>query len=89
MLPTTGRVAEVLPTSTRMRKTSVTRKQKEVKREKYNRVRVARLTVACEGPWSVGMGFSEGDAGEMLDGLDFWRRLEIKLGKAMQSVDRF
>lgn len=67
VLPTTVRL-EVLPTSTSIRNTRETRKQKEVKREKKRRVRVASLITGFERAW-------RGD--------DFWRRARELLGRAM------
>lgn len=84
MLPTTLRFAEVFPSSTRMRKTRLTRKQKEVKSAKYSRVRVAFLTVVFE---RVLLRCSEGEVcfseGEVVDWSDRWRQEEMKLGKAI------
>jgi hypothetical protein len=82
MLPTIVRL-EVLPTSTSMRKTSETRKQKEVKRAKKRRVRVACLIFVFEGGWLDGGAPSEGEVGEVLEGGDFWRRARGMLGRAM------
>ncbi len=82
MLPTIVR-PEVLPTSTSMRKTSETRKQKEVKRAKKRRVRVACLIFVFEGGWLDGRAPSEGEVREVLDGGDFWRRARGMLGRAM------
>lgn len=83
MLPTTLRLLEVLPTSTSIRKTSETRKQKEVKRAKKRRGRVACLMVGFEGEWLEGGAFSEGEVRKVFQGEDFWCRVGRKLGRAM------
>ena len=59
MLPTTRRWPEMLPTSTRMRKMRETRKQKEVKKAKMERVRVACLRLVAEESRVEGLAFSE------------------------------
>lgn len=61
MLPTTGLLPGMLPTSTRMTKTRVIRKKKEVNKANARRVLVARLTVDFEGVMPYGGVPSCGD----------------------------
>ncbi len=82
MLPRTVE-PEMLPTSTSMRKTRETRKQKEVKRAKKRRVRVACLMLVFVGECLGGRAPSEGEIGGVLEGGDSWRRARGMLGKAM------
>ena len=82
MLPTTGLVWDVLPTSTRMRKTRATKNREEVRRAKMKRVLVADLIALLEGcgVWTDGSSDEdEADSSFLFRG----PRVDMKDGSAM------
>ena len=77
MLPRTGWLGCVLPTSTRMRNARAMRKKNDVRRAKMRRVRVAALTLDSERATESSCAGTEAFCA--LRG----RRIEVKVGSVM------